>query len=57
MRIDELNEAQCIVDDSIVLARLEGLEGHARAAETRSITETPSFKKTKTGTDKNGDAE
>lgn len=57
MRIDELTEAQCIVDDSIVLARLECLEGHARAAETRSLTETPSFKKTKTGTDNNGDAE
>jgi phosphoribosyl-ATP pyrophosphohydrolase/phosphoribosyl-AMP cyclohydrolase/histidinol dehydrogenase len=55
MRIDQLDEAQCIVDDAIVLARLEGLEGHARAAETRSLTVTPAFKKPKTDTDKNGE--
>lgn len=37
MRIDEVasTEAQAMVDDSIIMARLEGLEGHARAAEAR----------------------
>jgi histidinol dehydrogenase len=37
MRIDEMEsaDAQTMVDDSIVMARLEGLEGHARAAEAR----------------------
>lgn len=37
MRIDQVAsaEAQAMVDDSIVMARLEGLEGHARAAEAR----------------------
>eukprot|EP00529_Nitzschia_sp_RCC80_P024616 CAMPEP_0113453420 /NCGR_PEP_ID=MMETSP0014_2-20120614/7347_1 /TAXON_ID=2857 /ORGANISM="Nitzschia sp." /LENGTH=452 /DNA_ID=CAMNT_0000344811 /DNA_START=391 /DNA_END=1749 /DNA_ORIENTATION=+ /assembly_acc=CAM_ASM_000159 len=40
MRIDEVEskEAQTMVDDSIVMARLEGLEGHARAAEARKTT-------------------
>jgi len=44
MRVDEPKESQSMVDDSIVMARLEGLEGHARAAETRSLTQTPKFK-------------
>jgi phosphoribosyl-ATP pyrophosphohydrolase/phosphoribosyl-AMP cyclohydrolase/histidinol dehydrogenase len=35
MRVDDANESQGMVDDSIVMARLEGLEGHARAAEAR----------------------
>eukprot|EP00529_Nitzschia_sp_RCC80_P014612 CAMPEP_0113485674 /NCGR_PEP_ID=MMETSP0014_2-20120614/24605_1 /TAXON_ID=2857 /ORGANISM="Nitzschia sp." /LENGTH=734 /DNA_ID=CAMNT_0000379327 /DNA_START=281 /DNA_END=2485 /DNA_ORIENTATION=- /assembly_acc=CAM_ASM_000159 len=40
MRIDEVEstDAQTMVDDSIVMARLEGLEGHARAAEARKTT-------------------
>lgn len=36
MRIDDTDASQAMVDDSIVMARLEGLEGHARAAEARS---------------------
>jgi histidinol dehydrogenase len=35
MRIDKPDESQSMVQDSIVMARLEGLEGHARAAEKR----------------------
>merc|ERR1719384_562716 len=38
MRVDDANESQGMVNDSIVMARLEGLEGHARAAESRSLT-------------------
>ena len=37
MRVDDLAASQSMVDDSIVMARLEGLEGHARAAEKRSL--------------------
>jgi len=37
MRIDNLKESQSIVKDSVVMARLEGLEGHARAAEKRLL--------------------
>ena len=44
MRVDDVDKSQTMVDDSIVMARLEGLEGHARAAETRSKTQTPKFK-------------
>lgn len=47
MRVDDADQSQSMVDDSIVMARLEGLEGHARAAETRSKTHTPQFKKVK----------
>jgi len=35
MRVDDAKGSQGMVDDSIVMARLEGLEGHARAAEAR----------------------
>lgn len=35
MRVDDLATSQPMVEDSIVMARLEGLEGHARAAEKR----------------------
>merc|ERR1719282_824091 len=35
MRVDDDVAAQPMVDDSIVMARCEGLEGHARAAEQR----------------------
>jgi histidinol dehydrogenase len=35
MRIDDPTECQEMVSDTIVMARLEGLEGHARAAEAR----------------------
>eukprot|EP00545_Synedropsis_sp_CCMP1620_P005331 CAMPEP_0119010148 /NCGR_PEP_ID=MMETSP1176-20130426/4824_1 /TAXON_ID=265551 /ORGANISM="Synedropsis recta cf, Strain CCMP1620" /LENGTH=445 /DNA_ID=CAMNT_0006962767 /DNA_START=121 /DNA_END=1458 /DNA_ORIENTATION=- len=45
MRIDDSAASQTMVDDSIVMARLEGLEGHARAAEARSTTQTPAYKK------------
>ena len=44
MRIDQPTESQDMIDDTIVMARLEGLEGHARAAETRSLTKTPAFR-------------
>jgi histidinol dehydrogenase len=45
MRVDNAAASQTMVNDSITMARLEGLEGHARAAETRSVTQTPAFKK------------
>lgn len=35
MRVDDAKQSQGMVDDSVVMARLEGLEGHARAAEAR----------------------
>ena len=35
MRVDNAKESQGMVNDSVVMARLEGLEGHARAAEAR----------------------
>ena len=47
MRVDDPQASQSMVDDSIVMARLEGLEGHARAAETRSLNKLPAFKKAK----------
>jgi len=37
MRVDRPEESQGMVQDSIRMARLEGLEGHARAAEKRQI--------------------
>ena len=48
MRVDDVNASQGMVNDSIIMARLEGLEGHARAAETRSTTQTPKFKVART---------
>mmetsp|Transcript_27523 Transcript_27523/g.40644 ORF Transcript_27523/g.40644 Transcript_27523/m.40644 type:complete len:507 (+) Transcript_27523:151-1671(+) len=45
MRIDDQKASQEMVDDSIIMARLEGLEGHARAAEARSTTVEPAYKK------------
>merc|ERR1719191_1116989 len=39
MRIDDRTAAQEQIKDSIALARLEGLEGHARAAEKRLRSE------------------
>jgi len=37
MRIDDQEKAQQQIQDSVILARLEGLEGHARAAEKRLL--------------------
>ncbi len=37
MRIDRAEEAGELVSDSAALARMEGLEGHARAAERRGV--------------------
>uniref|UniRef100_A0AAV1UHI0 Histidinol dehydrogenase n=1 Tax=Peronospora matthiolae TaxID=2874970 RepID=A0AAV1UHI0_9STRA len=37
MRIDDAQESQILVQDSARLARMEGLEGHARAAERRLL--------------------
>jgi len=37
MRIDDQAAAQQQISDSVILARLEGLEGHARAAEKRLL--------------------
>lgn len=37
MRIDDAQESQALVQDSALLARMEGLEGHARAAEQRLL--------------------
>ena len=48
MRIDSEKECQEMVADSVRMARLEGLEGHARAAEARSLTVVPAYKKGKT---------
>merc|ERR1719223_1124903 len=45
MRVDSKGDSQNMADDSIRMARLEGLEGHARAAETRSETSEPAYKK------------
>jgi len=47
MRIDDQQASQAMVDDSVVMARLEGLEGHARASEARSLTREPAYKKAK----------
>lgn len=47
MRIDSQKDCQEMVHDSIVMARLEGLEGHARAAEARSLNVESAFKKVK----------
>ena len=33
--MDDKLKSQPMVEDSVVMARLEGLEGHARAAEMR----------------------
>lgn len=49
MRIDDKEESQEMVGDSIRMARLEGLEGHARAAEARSLTVEPAYKKARNG--------
>jgi histidinol dehydrogenase len=39
MRIDtpSTTESQTMIDDAVIMARLEGLEGHARAAEKRKL--------------------
>jgi phosphoribosyl-ATP pyrophosphohydrolase/phosphoribosyl-AMP cyclohydrolase/histidinol dehydrogenase len=37
LRIDDAIGARGLVDDAVALARLEGLEGHARSAERRKI--------------------
>jgi len=37
MRVDDASASQGMVDDSVIMARLEGLEGHARAAEARKL--------------------
>ena len=37
MRIDDVPAAQQQIQDSVALARLEGLEGHTRAAEQRLL--------------------
>ena len=47
MRIDNQMDSQDMVDDAILMARLEGLEGHARASEARSLTKEPAYKKSK----------
>ena len=49
MRIDNKKESQDMVEDSVRMARLEGLEGHARAAEARSLSLTPAYKKASNG--------
>jgi len=43
MRIDNKQDSQKMVNESVTMARLEGLEGHARAAEARSMTVTPAY--------------
>ncbi len=39
MNITDRRQAQGLVKDSVTLARIEGLEGHARAAECRLLSE------------------
>mmetsp|Transcript_6363 Transcript_6363/g.12157 ORF Transcript_6363/g.12157 Transcript_6363/m.12157 type:complete len:457 (+) Transcript_6363:24-1394(+) len=47
MRVDDRAASQVMVEDSTVMARLEGLEGHARAAECRMVGGGPQAKKQK----------
>jgi len=47
MRIDHQGDAQVAVKDAVRLARIEGLEGHARAAEKRLLPEPPAKKQRK----------
>merc|ERR1719157_174689 len=37
MRVDDEKKSQGMVEDAITMARCEGLEGHARAAEHRKL--------------------
>merc|ERR1712176_739179 len=39
MRIDDKKASQPIVNDTVIMARLEGLEGHARAGEKRKLAQ------------------
>ena len=50
MRVDDAKAAKQQMEDSVALARLEGLEGHARAAEERvnMLAEGSSSKRQKT---------
>ena len=47
MRVDDKEASQVMVEDSAVMARLEGLEGHARAAERRMVGGEPDGKRQK----------
>ena len=44
MRIDDKAASQVAVEDAVRLARIEGLEGHARAAEKRLLPAPPAKK-------------
>jgi len=57
MRVDDRKANADVVEDSIILARLEGLEGHARAAEARSLIRTPAYKDDSYDDDGGGDGE
>ena len=48
MRVDDAVASQEQVEDAARLARLEGLEGHARAAEARKLDAEPHAKKQRT---------
>ena len=48
MRIDDAAASQQMVDECITMARLEGLEGHARAAEQRKLGGDRAAKRAKT---------
>ena len=48
MRVDDAVASQEQVEDAARLARLEGLEGHARAAEARKLDAEPDAKKQRT---------
>jgi phosphoribosyl-ATP pyrophosphohydrolase/phosphoribosyl-AMP cyclohydrolase/histidinol dehydrogenase len=39
LELDQMTQAQQLVEDTISLARMEGLEAHARAAEARRVAE------------------
>ena len=47
MRVDDTSASQTAVKDAVMLARIEGLEGHARAAEHRLGGDEPAAKKAK----------
>lgn len=44
MNMTDAAGGQEVVSDAVALARIEGLEGHARAAECRLVEASPSKK-------------
>jgi len=44
IRIDDKEMCQNMVEDSVIMARLEGLEGHAKAAEARRLLHSSGYR-------------